>query len=225
MSVFKNLFAKSPFLPLQSHMEKVAACVQKIEALFEAYYDKDYEKMEKISRELSQLEHAADLTKNEIRNHLPKGIFLAVNRGDLLEILSLQDTLADRTEDIGVLMTLKNLEPLKGIRKELKMFLDKNLEAVRHAHKIIQEIDELLETSFGGKEAEKVRTMVEEVAYMEHEADILQRNLLKKLYNMDDLLPYTSFTLWINVLQAIASLGNNSEKLANRVRMLLDIKS
>jgi predicted phosphate transport protein (TIGR00153 family) len=143
----------------------------------------------------------------------------------LLEILSLQDTLADKAEDIGVLMTLKNLEPLKGIRKELKMFLDKNLEAVRHAHKIIQEIDELLESSFGGKEAEKVRTMVEEVAYMEHEADVLQRNLLKKLYDMDDLLPYTSFTLWINVLQAIASLGNNSEKLANRVRMLLDIKS
>jgi len=206
-------------------MEKVAACAQKIEELFEAYYEKDQEKIEKIARELSQLEHAADLTKNEIRNHLPKGLFLAVNRGDLLEILSLQDTLADKSEDIGVLMTLKDLEPLKGMRKDLKVFLDKNLQAVGHAHKIIQEIDELLETSFGGKEAEKVREMVEEVAFMEHEADILQRNLLKKMYSMDDPLPYTSFILWINILQAIASLGNISEKLANRVRMLLDIKS
>jgi len=225
VSVFKNLFAKSPFAPLQSHMEKVAACVNKIEDLFKAYYDKDHEKVEEISRELSQLEHAADLTKNEIRNNLPKGLFLAVNRGDLLEIISLQDTLADRAEDIGVLMTLKELQPLKGLRKDLMAFLEKNLEAVRHAHKIIREIDELLETSFGGKEAEKVRTMVEEVAFMEHEADFLQRTLLKKLYNMDDPLPYTSFTLWINILQAIASLSNNSEKLANRVRMLLDIKS
>lgn len=225
MSVFKNLFAKSPFFPLQSHMEKVADCVEKVEELFEAYNDKDNKRIEEIAQEISQLEHAADLTKNEIRNHLPKGLFLAVNRGDLLEILSLQDRLADRAEDIGVLMTLKNLEPLKGVRKDFKAFLEKNLEAVRHAHKIIREIDELLETSFGGKEAEKVRAMVEEVAYMEHEADILQRNLLKKLYNMDDTIPYTSFTLWINILQAIASLGNNSEKLANRVRMLLDIKS
>ena len=137
----------------------------------------------------------------------------------------MQDTLADKAEDIGVLMTLKKLEPLKGVRKDFKAMLDKNLEAVRYAHKIIQEIDELLETSFGGKEAEKVRSMVEEVAYMEHEADILQRNLLKKLYNTDEDIPYTSFTLWINVLQAIASLGNNSEKMANRVRMLLDIRS
>jgi predicted phosphate transport protein (TIGR00153 family) len=225
MSVLKNLFVRSPFSPLQSHMEKVAACVPKIEEIFEAYHDKNYDKMDAISQELSQLEHAADLTKNEIRNHLPKGIFLAVNRGDLLEILSLQDSLADKAEDIGVLMTLKHLQPLKGIRKDLKIFLDKNLQAVRHAHKIIQEIDELLEASFGGKEAEKVRAMVEEVAFMEHEADILQRNLLKKFYNMDDVIPYTSFTLWIHILQAIASLGNNSEKLANRVRMLLDIKS
>lgn len=225
MNVLKNLFAKSPFFPLQSHMEKVAACVEKLEALFDAYHDKDYKRIEEIAQEISQLEHAADLTKNEIRNHLPKGLFLAVNRGDLLEILSLQDNLADRAEDIGVLMTLKKLEPLKGIRKDLKAFLEKNLEAVHHAHKIIQEIDELLETSFGGKEAEKVQAMVEEVAYMEHEADILQRNLLKKLYNMDDAIPYTSFTLWINILQLVASLGNTSEKLANRVRMLLDIKS
>lgn len=225
MSVFKNLFAKSPFFPLQSHMEKVADCMKKVEELFEAYYNKDYKRIEEIAQEISQLEHAADLTKNEIRNHLPKGLFLAVNRGDLLEILSLQDTLADKAEDIGVLMTLKELEPLKGVRKDFKAFLEKNLEAVHHAHKIIREIDELLETSFGGKEAEKVRSMVEEVAFMEHEADILQRNLLKKLYNMDDAIPYTSFTLWINILQAIASLGNNSEKLANRVRMLLDIKS
>ena len=225
MSVFKNLFARSPFSPLQSHMEKVAACVQQVEVLFQAYANKDYEKMNEIAGELSQLEHAADLTKNEIRNHLPKGLFLAVNRGDLLEILSLQDTLADKCEDIGVLMTLKHLEPLKGLRKELSAFLKKNLEAVHHVHKIIQEIDELLESSFGGKEAEKVREMVEEVAYMEHEADILQRNLLKKLYNMDDIMPYNSFILWINILQSVAALGNNSEKLANRVRMLLDIKS
>ncbi len=224
MKVIKGLFAKSPFSPLQSHMEKVTDCVYKLEELFLAYYDKDDERVELIAQELSRLEHAADLTKNEIRNHLPKGLFLPVNRGDLLEILSLQDSLADQSEDIGVLMTLKKLEPLRGIRKEFNVFLAKNVEAVRHVHRIIRELDELVESSFGGKEAEKVREMVAEVAYMEHEADILQRNLLKKLYNMDNSLPYPSFILWIHILQAVASLGNNAEKLANRVRMLLDVE-
>ncbi len=224
MRVLGNLFLRSPFSPLQSHMEKVAECVEKMQELYAAYVANDYERIQGLSEEISRLEHAADLTKNEIRNNLPKGMFLAVNRGDLLEILSLQDTIADKAEDVGILMTLKKLEPLEGLQNELKAFLDKNIEAVHRAHQIIREMDELLETSFGGKEAEKVRGMVEEVAYMEHEADVMQHQLLKKLYNIGDQLPHTSFTLWLTILQRVAALGNLSEKLANRVRMLLDVK-
>lgn len=225
MSIFKNLFAQSPFSPLQSHMEKVASCVEKLDALFEAYFKKDFKKMNQLADDISETEHAADLTKNEIRNHLPKGLFLAVNRGDLLEILGIQDDIADQAEDIGILMTLKdNLEPLPGMEAEFKNFLKKNMEAVVSAQNIIREMDELLEASFGGKEAEKVKLMVESVAYQEHEADILQRELSKKLFNHGDTMPYTSFTLWMSVLQSIAALGDSSEKLANRVRMLLDLK-
>ncbi len=224
MRGFSSLFTRSPFSPLQTHMEQVANCVKKMEDLYGAYIKEDYKQMNKLAEEISELEHAADLEKNEIRNNLPKGLFLAVNRSDLLEILALQDSIADKAEDIGVLMTLKKLEPLKGLENQLKEFLDKNLEAFDHAHQIIREMDELLETSFGGKEAEKVREMVEGVALMEHEADLLQRKLLKKLYSMDDKVPYSSFMLWIQVLQGVASLGNLSEKLSNRVRMLLDVK-
>ncbi|MCB0261694.1 MAG: TIGR00153 family protein [Calditrichaeota bacterium] len=223
MNVFRNLFAKSPFEPLQSHMEKVAICVNKVTNLFEAYYQRDFKKLKKVAQEISELEHAADLTKNEIRNNLPKGLFLAVNRADLLEILSLQDRMADKAEDIGVMMTLKKLEPLEGLEDELQKFIDKNIEAANYVHKIMQEMDELLEASFGGKEAEKVKKMIEEVAYLEHQADVLQSELNKKLYNMDSKLSVSSFILWNNILQAIASLSNNAEKLANRVRMLLEI--
>ncbi len=224
MSVLGNLFSKSPFKPLQSHMEKVGACVAKVEELFEAYIKKDYKRIAKLAEEISDLEHAADLTKNEIRNNLPKGLFLAVNRADLLQILALQDNLADIAEDIAVLMTIKKLAPLKGMEDELKEFLDKNLEAANYVHKIIREVDELLETSFGGKEAEKVKTMVDEVAFLEHQADVLQGKLYKKLYNMDHELPVSSFLLWNNILRVVASLSNTAEKLANRVRMLLDVQ-
>ncbi|MDP2647352.1 MAG: TIGR00153 family protein [Desulfobacterales bacterium] len=224
MGIISNLFSRSPFSPLQAHMERVASCVKKIEELFNAYVLKDYDLMARLAEEISNLEQEADLTKNDIRNSVPKGIFLAINRSDLLEILSLQDTIADKAEDIGILMTLKKLEPLKDLQEDIKIFLAKNLEAVYHVHGIIREMDELLETSFGGKEAKKVMRMVEKVAFLEHEADVIQHELMKKLYNADDVLSYRSFILWMNILQTIASLSNTSEKLANRVRMLLEIK-
>ena len=80
--------------------------------------------------QISEYEHSADITKNEIRNNLPRGLFLAINRTDLLEILSLQDSIADKAEDLGIIMTLKELEPIKELNKDLKKFLHKNTKAV-----------------------------------------------------------------------------------------------
>lgn len=224
MRIFANLFTRSPFLPLQAHMEEVTKCVHKMDELYEAYIAGDSEKMIILAEEVYSLEHDADITKNEIRNNLPKGMFLAINRASLLEILALQDTIADKAEDIAVLMTLKKLKPIKSLGKDLKNFVQKNIEAVDGTHAIIRQMNELLETSFGGKEAEKVRGMVEGVALLEHEADILQRNLLKKLFKKEEELSYGTFFLWINILQSISSLSDLSEKLANRIRMLLDVK-
>ena len=46
---------------------------------------------QKIVDEICRLESEADEIKNDIRGHLPKSIFMPVDRRDLLEILILQD--------------------------------------------------------------------------------------------------------------------------------------
>ncbi len=64
-----NLFGRSPFAPLQDHMSKVALCIEQLEVLFDALEKKDMPSLEKLTQHISELEHAADLTKNDIRNH------------------------------------------------------------------------------------------------------------------------------------------------------------
>lgn len=222
MNIMENLFSRSPFTPLQTHMEKVAECVSKLDDLFLAFLKNDVELIMKLTEEISDLEHSADLTKNDIRSNLPRGLFLAINRADLLQILSLQDSIADKAEDIGILMTLKKLDPEKNLRAELKAFLEKNMDAVKTAHQIILELERLLQSTFGGAEAKRVRQMVNDVAFIEHEADIMQRGILKKLYNMEDKLNYASFNLWINLVLEIAALSNLSEKLAYKISSLIE---
>src|SRR5687767_1267704 len=112
MYTILSLFARSPFAPLQSHMEKVSVCVHKVVDLFNALQNHNFQEVEKIVLEISELEHQADLTKNDIRNHLHKNIYLPIDRANLLEILSIQDSIADAAEDIAVLVTLKQLELL-----------------------------------------------------------------------------------------------------------------
>src|ERR1700674_4295022 len=121
-----RLFGKSPFAPLQNHMQKVALCMKKLSAIFESLHKMDADKIEKLVADLSQLEHEADLTKNDIRNHLPKSLFLPIDRAHFLEILSIQDSIADKAEDIGLLLTMKPLEGFKDFPAQLQAFYKKS---------------------------------------------------------------------------------------------------
>ncbi len=226
MRTILNLFGRSPFAPMLTHMDIVSACVQSLPPFFEALYQRDYAAMEKKAEEIATLEHKADLTKNDIRNNLPKSLFLAIDRSYILEILALQDSIADKTEDIAVLTTLKQLEMYAPFKEDFDRFLVKNIETFNGAKAIIYELHQLLESSFGGNEAEKVRSMVDDVAFHEHEADLIQRSLLKKLFSIENEkdMHFSTFLLWQKIFQAVGDISNLSEKLGFRVRMTLDLK-
>ena len=224
MLTILSLFGRSPFAPLQSHMESVARCVHLLPILCEAIEKQDQAQIERIYDEISAIEHQADIIKNDIRNHLPKSLFLPIDRGNLLEILTIQDSIADTVEDVAVIATLKPLEMLSIFKDEFKLFLLKNIETFDGAKLIINELHELVESSFGGIEAEKVRSMVDDVAYREHEVDLIQRRLLKNLFKAEDQLTYITFNQWQRLIENVASISNFAENLAYRVRMTLELK-
>ena len=205
-------------------MEKVIACVSEVSALFKALEAGDFEAVSAVSKKICKLEHEADLTKNDIRNNLPTTLFLPIARSSLLDILALQDSIADRAEDIGILLTLKELTLDPEVVPLLEQFVQMNIEACEQVHKIILEMGLLLESSFGGQEAEKVKKMVEKVAHTEHEVDVIQRDLLRQLFKVGDDLSAPSFFLWMKVVQEVGALSDECEKLANRVRMILEVK-
>ena len=224
MRTLAKLFAKSPFAPLQKHMQDVNECVKKVKEIFEALEENDSKSVARISGEISKLEAIADTTKNELRNHLPGGLFMPVSKAALLEILSLQDDIADDCEDIGILLTLKDLTLKDIFKDDFKSFLNKNFETYELIKEIIDEFDNLLETSFTGREAEKVRSMVSSVALKEHETDLTQRKLLKNIFSNEDQFTHAEFQLWLLILREIRTLSNTSEKLAHRIRNLLDLE-
>jgi uncharacterized protein len=142
----------------------------------------------------------------------------------LLEILSLQDSIADKIEDIAVLCELKPVELLPEFANEFKLFLQKSLETFNGVQLIIKELHDLLESSFGGIEAQKVRKMVENVGYKEHEVDLIQRHLLANLFKAEQHMTYATFYQWQKLCESIAAISNLSENLAYRIRMTLELK-
>ena len=219
-----RLFGRSPFVPRQLHLDKVADCVEAAISLLSQIAEGNQENIEEAAREISKLEHKADLVKNDIRNNLPRGLFLAIDRGQLLEMLSLQDSIADKAEDIGILMSLRKAKMLKDIVDPFKEFVEGNRGAFHKAKEVMRELDALIESGFGGTEATRVDQMVDAVAQAEHECDIMQRKLMKQVLDHEDEMSVGDFFVWQRLLHEIAGLSNYSEKLANRVRMLLTLK-
>jgi len=224
MRALTKLFGKSPFAPLRSHMEIVAECVQGVTSLFQALESKEYEKVEQLAQEISTLEHKADLVKNDIRNGLRSNLFLPVDRGHLLEALAIQDAIADTSEDIGAILTLMPLTLYPDWAGLFQEFLQKNIDCFGAAVEVIAELTELLESSFGGIESEKIKRDVDQVAYLEHKVDRLQHKLLKLLYTCEREIPYREFDLWMRLIEQVGMLSNLSEKLANRILMTMELR-
>ena len=223
MRTFAKLFGKSPFDPLRTHMDKVVRCIDMVPGLFEAVERGDQEELLKRAAKLSKAEHDADLVKNDIRGSLKSSLFLPVDRASLLEVLSIQDSLADKAEDVGVLLSFKPLPMIPRLAEPFHPFLAKNIEAFHKVSEVIHALHELMESTFGGGEAEKIRSLVGEVAYLEHQVDLQGRELTKALFESEEELSYTTFYLWNRVIEEVGALSNASEKLANRILLTMEM--
>lgn len=221
MSIIIKLFGKSPFEALFQHMLKVKECVDLIKPLVEAFLDGETEKLDGFAKKIFKAEHEADLVKKEIRNRLPKSIFLPVARGDILRFLKEQDNIADSAEDLAALMTMRKMTVPDSLKKELKILVDKVIETYELAMKVSSEIKLLAETAFGGAEAHKVMDMIEEIKVKEWEADIAQMNAAKKIFAMEKELGPVSVMMWTHILRELGTLANHAENTGDQLATML----
>ncbi|MCP4727492.1 MAG: TIGR00153 family protein [bacterium] len=221
MVTLGKLFGRSPFGPLMEHMKIVKTCVEKIIPFFEAAEKKDKEGLEKIAKEVFDLEGQADDIKNSLRDHLPKSLFMPVDRANLLEILDLQDSIADVTQDITIAFSLKDLYIPETIVDDLRAFVDSSVKVCFLTTEIVEKLDELLDVSFTGPEADKVLGFVSEVNNLERENDEAGINLSRKLFRMEEELSCLEIFLWLKVIDLIGDLADYAQKMANRIRLMV----
>jgi predicted phosphate transport protein (TIGR00153 family) len=219
--VLAGLFAKSPFGPLGQHMAAVKRCVDLLKPLFEALIEKDYEKVTNLATEISIQEHEADTIKNEIRNHLPKSIFLPVSRSDILNFLGEQDAIADDVEDVAVLLTVRKTHVPSQLKNELSTFLDKVLETFELTIQATGELKLLMESSFGTAEVEKVLKLVEKIGHAEWETDTYQFELAQKMFEMEEELSAGDIIILLNVFRQVARLADHAQNVGELLRLMI----
>lgn len=215
------LFGKSPFKPLQQHMRIATECVAEVPALFQALIEGNAAGVETQKDKIFTKEDEADTLKNDLRDHLPKSLFMPVDRRDLLEVLSMQDSIADTAQDIAGLLVERKMEVPPGMAEPLMKLVARCVDACEQAHKIIEEVDELVEMGFSGREAAQVEAMVTELSRIEGETDVMGMELSRRLFAQEDTMKPVSVMFWYQLIQWIGDLADYAEKVGDRLRLLM----
>jgi len=220
-SPLASLFGRNPFSSLQEHMKIVTETVDYVPPLFEALAAKDYDKVGQIKDAIFAAEDRADKVKNDLRKHLPRGLFLPVDRRDLLEMLDLQDSIADVAQDIAGLLVERRMLIPPEMQDDLLHLVKRCVEVCHEADTIICELDELLAMGFGGQEASRVEDLVNALNDSEEETDQLELSLTKTLFSLEDDLPPVSVIFWYQLIEWIGDLADYAEKVGNRLRLMI----
>ena len=169
-----------------------------------------------------KLEHEADIIKHDIRGNLPRGLFMPVDRSNILSILDIQDRIANKSENFGVLLTFKQADSFEGFDDVFDEFLGMCLATFYATRDVIERLDELVETGFGGPEAQNVHNLIDKVAFREHEADVCQREVIRTLLMHENSITFGDFFLWTSVLRQLGGIADDSDHLAAAVRVILE---
>ncbi len=220
MSLMGNLFGTSPIRPMQQHMKASIACAREVLPLFEDMAAGRTEALASRRETMDRLEHEADAIKHEIRSHLPKRMFMAFERRDMLEILDNQDSIADRAQDIAQLADQRSMVIPETLRDPLLDLVKKVIATCELAGKVIQELDHLVEVGFSGRQVARVEEMIRNLNALESETDELAERAQRKLFSMENDLGISTM-FWYQMITWVGRMADHAEKVGNRLRLLI----
>lgn len=220
-NMLANIFGSSPVQPLEKHIDISYRCAKQLRAFFSAAVKGDWDGAVAARKEIVQLEHDADNLKKEIRLHLPKSLFMPVPREDLLELLLVQDKIANRTKDVSGIVMGRKMQIPAVIAEQFLDFVDRNIDAAKQARKSVRELDELFTSGFRGAEVTLVAAMIEELDRIETDTDDKQASLRAALFKIEDSLNPIDAIFMYQVIELTGEIADMAERVGRRLELLL----
>ena len=216
-----SIFGSSPVRPLENHAGVVYSCAKKLIDLFAGVMQRDWQTVALVHEAIVTLEQDADDLKKQIRLHLPRSLFMPVPREDLLELLLVQDRIANRAKDVADLVTSRKMEFPAQISEQFLMFVKRNVDAAKKARNSVRELDELYTTGFRGAEVDLVSSLIEKLDIIETETDLLEGELRATLFSVEKSLEPVDVIFLYRAIELTGQIGAMSERVGRRLELLL----
>ncbi len=221
MTSIMNMFARSPLQPLQEHMQSAHECATTLPNFFNAVIQQDWAQAQSHQEKIIALEKKADALKRDLRLHLPTGLFLPVNRNDVLNLLILQDNIANLTEDVAGIIVSRRMVFPERLQAMLLELVEKCVCASEQANSAIHELEQLAEAGFRGNERDVLVKMIQGLDIIEHETDDLQVNVRDALFEIESTLNPIEVIFMYKVIEWLGEIADTADRVGGQLQLLV----
>lgn len=219
--IFPRLFGRSPIAPIQEHMKVASQAAGELLLFMDALLDENWDEARSKAEKVIALEDKADDLKREVRLNLPRSLFMPVSRSDLLELLHMQDKIPNLAKDIAGLAIGREMSIPEELKLTLRQYVAYSIGATNLAVQALNELDELIETGFSGKEVEVITEMVKRLDQAEHDTDLQQIEVRNQLFAIEkDMNPVDVMFLY-RIIDWIGDIADYSQTVGNRLLYLI----
>lgn len=215
------LFGRSPIQPIEQHMGKSQECVVTLGELINACLSSDWNLAAAHADAIIEGEQDADEMKRDIQTHLPRSLFLPFARADLLELLRLQDQLANCSKSIARLLVTRKMAIPEPLQSPLRDYYTATQDISARAKHAINELDELLETGFRGKEAELVDNIINSLDALEKDCETKEMALRSALFELESELPPVDVMFLYKLTDGLAEITGTSLRIGGQILLLM----
>ncbi|MBW1932850.1 MAG: DUF47 domain-containing protein [Deltaproteobacteria bacterium] len=206
--LISSLFFKSPFEDLQKHADKIKECAHLFREAVVCNMGQECKRFDLLTEQVARMESEADNIKRNIRNHLPRGILMPVDKFQFFQYLREQDKVMDEVEEALFWLSFRP----EGIPTELATDIHHLVEAVIQPIEKLPVLVTLATDYFKSKSTEqrnKMKSLIRDIRQHEREADHLERKDALVVYHL------------VRLVEHIGDIADHAQNASDRMRAMI----
>ena len=215
-----DVISNSPLALLERHAGVCVDCVERLPQYFVEAQANRWGRASDVREEICRFEGLADELKQDVRSNLPRGLWMSVSRADLLELVRVQDKMANGVKEVSGISLGRQLAFPAAMTSEVADFIDVVVQVSRVVVKIIGATRELSRSAFGTRQTNVILDFVSQVEADERRSDEMQAALRARLREYEAELSAVDAIFLYQLLAAIGDIADNAEKVAHRAQII-----
>ena len=221
MRTIGGIFGRPAFGAVYEHMLKVQDCLALLEPMMLSFTAHEWGEVERLAREMHQRENEADKIKSEIRRSLSRSIFTAVERSEMMLLLKAQDDVSDNCDEVAKLVEIRDTPA----GAEIADGLIKLTRQVVHTGGILAQIElkltRLEGETFPHEEVEKLVALVDQLQHDEHEGDVIEQAVLRKIFKDESRTDPVSLIFLMHIARELGEIADAAENTADVLERMI----